>query len=205
MIQSDSYIYIVDDDEAVRDSLYEFFFAENIHVVAFASAESFLAAKPGADNSCLIVDIHMPGITGLELQAELKRQGLEMPIIVITGQGDVSKAVTALKAGAADFIEKPFDPMDLLKIVKNALLQGKDINERKTRSKNARDHLLLLSPRELEVMNLIITGHSNKAIGDKLKISDRTVENHRANVMEKTGCRNLSELISLGLQAKESR
>ena len=197
-------VFVVDDDEAVRDGLYELFSAEQIPVQAFASAEEFLGAGVTRLPGCVILDIHMPGMNGIDLQSELARQGATIPVIVITGQGDVSKAVTTLKAGAMDFIEKPFDPAALLQAVNEAFDREGRSRRLSAEQQETESRLMTLSPRERQVLDLVVGGHSNKAIGTKLGISVRTVENHRAKLMDKMGCANVSSLITMILQSKKS-
>ena len=197
-------VFVVDDDEAVRDGLCELFAAEGISARAFSSAEEFLGADVARQPGCVLLDIHMPGMTGIELQSELARQGATIPVIIVTGQGDVPKAVATLKAGAMDFIEKPVDPAALLQVVGQAF-------DREGRSRHDAEEqhetelrLATLSPREHQVLDLVVAGHSNKAIGAKLGISVRTVENHRAKLMDKMQCANVSSLITMILQSKKS-
>lgn len=198
----DSTVFVIDDDEAVRDALCELFASENIPVRAFASAEEFLASDAVGSPGCLILDLMMPGMSGVDLQAELVRRGSTIPIIIMTGQGDVPKAVTTLKAGAFDFIEKPFDPTALLKVVNQALNREGRLRRRYAEREAVESRLALLSPRERQVMDLVVAGHSNKVIGTKLGISVRTVENHRAKLMDKMRCNNVSSLITTILQIK---
>jgi FixJ family two-component response regulator len=196
-------VFVVDDDEAVRDGLCELFAAEGIPVRAFASAEEFVTAGVSDHPGCVILDIQMPGMTGIELQSELVRQGATIPIIVITGQGDVPKAVATLKAGAVDFIEKPFDPAALLQAVGQALDREGRARRLSEEQRETEVRLATLSPRERQVLDLVVAGHSNKAIGAKLGISVRTVENHRAKLMDKMECANVSSLITTILQWKK--
>ena len=192
-------VFVVDDDEAVRGGLQELLAAESLSCRSFDSAESFLAAGVENASGCLIVDIQRPGASGLELQRELKRRGALLPVIVITGQGDVGKAVAALKAGAVDFIEKPFNVDALLTAIDEALdRDGRDRRELDD-TRIARERVQLLRARAREVMELIIAGHPNKVVGGKLGISARTVENHRAKVMEKMGARSVAHLVKLHL------
>ncbi len=198
-------VFVVDDDEAVRDGLSVLLRTEGFAVKTYAAAEEFLDGVSPAMTGCLVVDIHMPGLSGLELQAELARRGVALPVIVITGQGDVPKAVTALKCGAIDFLEKPCNAEALIRVVNDALdREGRrlrtDSKLREIEQRHAQ-----LSPRECEVLELMVKGHPNKVIGTRLGISTRTVENHRARVMEKLGCASLSEVIHLALQLDPSR
>lgn len=194
-------IYIVDDDEAVRRGLAALLRAKGHAVEVFASADAFLAAMPPQPVGCAVVDIRLPRTSGLELQREMKRRGLPLPVVIITGHGDVPVAVAALKAGAVDFLEKPFDSAALLAAVDEALRQveaagvGPLVDRETLAGRVAR-----LTPREREVMALVVEGQPNKAIAHRLKIALRTVEIHRARVMEKTEARNLSELVRMALR-----
>jgi RNA polymerase sigma factor (sigma-70 family) len=196
-------VFVVDDDEAVRDGLCELFAAEGMAARAFASAEEFLAAGASDQPGCVVLDLQMPGMTGIELQSELVRRGATVPVIVITGQGDVPKAVATLKAGALDFIEKPFEPAALLQAVGQALDREGRARRLAEEQRDAEARLATLSPRERQVLDLVVAGHSNKAIGAKLGISVRTVENHRAKLMDKMQCANVSSLITTILQLKK--
>ena len=195
------YIYIVDDDEAVRTSLLELFEANGYASRIFSSAQEFLAAAPSLRPGCLFADIRMPGMDGLEMQQRLIERGLPFPFIVITGHGDVSLAVRAMKAGALDFIEKPFAADTILDKAKSGLnwLSAPRRVDELTATATAR--LKMLSPREREVLEALLIGLSNKSIAYELGISPRTVEIHRARVMEKMGVHSLSELVRMGLAA----
>jgi len=194
-----SFVTIIDDDEAMRESLATLLASEGLTTRSFDSADSFLRASGDKDGGCLVLDIHMPGMTGLELQAELQRRGAGLPVVMITGQGDVPKAVAALKAGAVDFLEKPYSVDSLLKAVREALdREGRRTRQERERG-DLRSRLDLLSRREREVMELMVMGHPNKLIASALGISARTVENHRARVMEKMECESLPALIHLTL------
>jgi len=188
-------VTIIDDDEAIRGSLGDLLRSEGLKVTAHPSAESYLAAEE--TSGCLVVDIHMPGLSGLELQAELRRRGRDVAIIVITGQGDVPKAVTALKAGAVDFLEKPYDVEHLLSSIRHALNQSERRERQGREIMRLQSRLAGLSRRERQVMDLMVLGQPNKVIAQSLGISPRTVENHRASVMDKMQCDNLSMLIHL--------
>jgi len=195
------YIYIVDDDRAVRASLSALFEANGYTCRIFSSAQEFLAAAPSLHTGCLIADIRMPGMDGLEMQQRLIERGLPFPFIVITGHGDVSLAVRAMKAGALDFIEKPFPADTILGRAKSALNCLGAARQVDGLTATATARLKLLSPREREVLEGLLTGLSNKSIAYELRISPRTVEIHRARVMEKMGVRSLSELVRMGLAA----
>ncbi|HVV65958.1 MAG TPA: response regulator FixJ [Rhizomicrobium sp.] len=198
MTTSEPVIFIVDDDESVRDSLSGLLEASGFRTEVFPSAKAFLAAGALAKTGCLIADIRMPDMDGLELQTELKRQGSALPVIVMTGHGDVPLAVRAMKAGAIDFLEKPYDAAGLLQSVRYALQSPQGAAPTPGGpSAEVRDKLQTLTPREREVLDLVVAGTLNKVIAHKLSISPRTVEIHRARVMQKMGARNLPELIRM--------
>jgi FixJ family two-component response regulator len=189
------YVAIIDDDEAIRASLCSLLSAEGLQAVSHDSAEAFLEHGLNEQIGCLVVDIQMPGMSGLDLQIILQHRGIGLPIIVITGQGDVPKAVQALKAGALDFFEKPYDINALVGAINLALDRESRRQHRDQASQDFRGRLASLSRREREVMDLMVQGHPNKRIAQILGISPRTVENHRASVMEKTDSDHLSALI----------
>ena len=192
-------VYIVDDDDAVRDSLAALLEAKAYIVRSFGSAPEFLAAAPSLPAGCLIVDIRMPEMDGLELQQRLAESALDFPMIVITGHGDVPLAVRAMKAGALDFIEKPFASEAILDSLRTA--GARVAAEQDPAKAAAASKLALLSLREREVLEGLLAGLPNKSIAYDLAISPRTVEVHRARVMDKMGARSLSELIRLALLA----
>jgi FixJ family two-component response regulator len=195
-----SLITIIDDDEAMRESLTTLLTAEGLKTRSFDSADAFLRAGGDREGGCLVLDIHMPGMTGLDLQAELRRRGAGLPVVMITGQGDVPQAVAALKAGAVDFLEKPYSVDSLLKAVREALDREGRLRRLDRERSEVESRLALLSKREREVMDLMVMGHPNKLIASTLGISARTVENHRAKVMEKMECESLPALIHLTLE-----
>jgi two-component system response regulator FixJ len=195
-------VYIVDDDEAVRESLAILLESKGYTVKSFGSALDFLAAFSSLAAGCLIVDIRMPGMDGLELQQRLIERSSGLPLIVITGHGDVSLAVQAMKAGAIDFIEKPFAADAILVSLDAAFARlATPPAERDPTVVAAAGKLGLLSPREREVLDGLLAGLPNKSIAYDLGISPRTVEIHRARVMDKMGARSLSELVRLALDA----
>lgn len=190
-------VYVVDDDEAMRDSLQWLLEAERLRVAAFASAEEFLAAfRPGLAG-CLILDVRMPGMSGLELHDRLAERRCTLPVIFVTGHGDVPMAVSAIKKGAAEFIEKPFNDRDLLEMVERCLQLDAERRRQAGEVDSMRARLAELTPREREVMDQVIAGKLNKIIADELGISIKTVEVHRARIMEKTGARSVAELVQL--------
>jgi two-component system response regulator FixJ len=194
-------VYIIDDDEAVRDSLAVQLQASGYDVESFASALSFLAAAATLPPGCVISDVQMPDMDGLELQKRLTEMNLDFPVVIVTGHGDVALAVRAMKAGAVDFIEKPFDEKSILDSV--ALAQSRFAAQRASAAAeaSARERLGTLTPREREVFDEIVRGKQNKMIAFELDISPRTVEVHRARVLEKLEARSLSELVRLALAA----
>ncbi|CAN1537808.1 TtrR Response regulator [Burkholderiaceae bacterium] len=201
--QTASTVYIVDDDEAVRDSLRWLLEANNYRVRAFPSGESFLAEYDEKRPGVLIVDVRMPGMSGLELQEQLIARKSTMPIVFITGHGDVPMAVSTIKKGAIDFLEKPFDETDLREIVGRMFEQA---NERLSQAQAQREHeamLARLTAREQQVLERIVAGRLNKQIADDLGISIKTVEAHRANIMEKLQVTTVADLMKVALSKPE--
>ncbi len=196
-------VHVVDDDAAVRDSLSFLLGSADIGVRTYASAIEFLDHADAAASGCILTDIRMPGMSGLDLVQELKKRGLMRPVIVLTGHADVALAVEAMKAGVMDFIEKPFDDEALLSAVRTALARDEDGAEREARRAQIQERFTQLSPRERDVFDAIVAGDSNKSAGLKLGISPRTVEIYRANVMEKMGARTLSDLVRMALQREQ--
>ena len=196
-------IAVIDDDEAVLDSLRLYFTRQNIETSCFAAAEDFLVAiKRGERFDCIVSDVRMPGISGLDLVRRLKDEGLAAPIVLITGHGDVDMAVTAIKVGAFDFIEKPFDEARLLASIRNAVDKGRQPEIDSAELEKLRARFETLSLRQRQVMELAAAGLSNKEIGSKLKISPKTVQNHRAWVMERIGARNIAELVRIAMKVQ---
>ena len=190
-------IHVVDDDEAMRDSMTWLLEAEGYRVACFDSAAAFLGAWRSTLRGCIVLDVRMPEMSGLELQEKLESVGSRLPIIFVTGHGDVPMAVGALQRGACDFIEKPFHNADLLARIERALALDSEIALRQQRDNAIANRLDQLTQREREVMQLVVAGKLNKQIADTLDISMKTVEAHRARVMEKMGARTLAELVTL--------
>jgi two-component system response regulator FixJ len=188
-------IYLVDDDDAVRDALGMLFSSIGLAHEAYASALDFLEHFNPDRHACLVADIRMPGLSGLELQQRLNEQRAEVPIIFITGHGDVPMAVSAMKSGAADFIQKPFRDQDLIDRIHKALDQDKGRRAKRSEEQSIRARIALLTPREAEVMERVVRGQANKVIAMDLGVSQRTVELHRARVMRKLKMRSLAELV----------
>jgi len=197
-------VYIVDDDQAVRDGLTALLTVSGFALETFDSAERFLTAIERHTPGCAILDIRMPGMNGLELQRELKRRGIAIPVIIITGHGEVPLAVAALKAGAVDFLEKPFDSDALLASIEEALRRGAVSRSSPFDRETIASRIAQLTPREREVMDLVVAGHPNKVVANRLGIAVRTVEIHRARVMDKTEARNLSELIRMAILLEQN-
>jgi FixJ family two-component response regulator len=195
--QSEELVYVVDDDEAVRDSLEMLFRSIGLPARCFKSAEEFLDSYEDSFNGCLVLDIRMPGMSGLELQEELIARHSAVSIVFISGHGDIPMAVMAVKKGALDFISKPFREQDLLDCVQRALKQSAAQQDLAAAAQHTEKNLNLLSPREREVLSLMIEGKANKVIALELEISQRTVEVHRSNVMEKMGTRSLAQLVKM--------
>lgn len=198
-----STVYIVDDDEAVRDSLRWLLEANGYRVRAYASAEAFLSEYDEQQPGVLIVDVRMPGMSGLELQEQLITRKSSMPIVFITGHGDVPMAVTTMKKGAIDFLEKPFNETDLREIVTRMFEQA---NQRLSQAQAQRNHdamLARLTAREQQVLERIVAGRLNKQIADDLGISIKTVEAHRANIMEKLQVTTVADLMKVALAKPE--
>jgi FixJ family two-component response regulator len=195
----DRTIYVVDDDDAVRNSLAALLESDGLATEVFASAQAFLDAYPAPPDGCLVVDVKMPGMSGLELQQRLAADGADLPVIVITGHGDIPMAVKALKSGAFDFIEKPFDDTAFLDSVRSALDQTARERSLRALAASASARIGRLTAREDDVMRQLVVGQPNKVIAHNLGISPRTVELHRARVMEKMRARSLSELVRMAI------
>ncbi len=197
-----STVFVVDDDDAVRDSLRWLMRSVGLSVETFSSAQSFLDGYDRSVPGCLVLDIRMPGMSGLDLQEKLAGEGVALPVIVISGHADVPMAVRALKAGAFDFIEKPFNDQLLLDCVQRAI----DVDLMQRREAADREQIVtrleLLTPRELEVLDLVVKGTPNKLISRELGVTLKTVEAHRARVMEKLQAGSAAELVRLVLSVR---
>ena len=201
---NEPFVHVIDDDEAMRDSLVFMLDAAGIESRSWESAVDFLSALPSVEHGCIVTDVRMPDMTGLELVDRLKASGHPDPVIVITGHADVPLAVEAMKAGVVDFLEKPFENQRLLSAVRTALAsaaaagEGHQDNEERRR---IRERIDSLSARERQVLDGLVAGHANKIIAFDLEISPRTVEVYRANVMTKMQARSLSELVRMVIAA----
>ena len=200
----DTQVFVIDDSEEVRDSLAVLLEASGYRARTFASALEFLGQVAPGWRGCIIADVRMPGMTGIELLKELAVRRIRLPVIVITAHADVPMAVAALKAGAVDFIEKPFRDDLLLASMRTALSRSSDAQEDAV-GEGPDARLRTLSDREREVMLLLVAGHPNKVVADRLGISTRTVEVHRAHIMEKTGAKSIADIVRLACLYESSK
>ncbi|MCC7463644.1 MAG: response regulator transcription factor [Gammaproteobacteria bacterium] len=196
-------VFIVDDDEAVRSALRMLIRSVGLQARAFGLAQEFLDAYDLDLPGCVLLDVRMPGMSGLEMQQELNSRGATIPVVFITGHGDVPMAVEAMQHGAFDFLQKPFRDQDLLDRVQRALERDLQTRTAFTARTAIRERIQSLTPRELEVMRLVTRGKANKVIGAELGVSQRTVEIHRAHVMEKMQANSLAALVRMALDAAE--
>lgn len=196
-------VHLVDDDEAIRRSVGFMLKTSGFHVRNYESGVELLKGVPNLQPGCILLDIRMPGMDGLEVQASLKEKGVTLPVIIMTGHGDVSLAVQAMKAGAIDFIEKPFEKAVLLSAIEHGVERLKQSAANHERADEAAVRLQVLTPREREVLEGLAKGLPNKTIAYDLGISPRTVEIHRANVMSKLAVRSLSEALRIAFAAQE--
>jgi two-component system response regulator FixJ len=197
-------VYVLDDDDAVLRSLERLLSSVNLEPITFDRPDAFLAAAKTFKTGCVLLDVRLPGMSGLEVQAQLHKMRNDLSVIVMTGQGDIHTAVRAMKAGAADFLEKPYSDHALLKAIEAAFAKENRV-DRNSEVEDAVRRLAILSPREREVLNGLLAGQPNKLIAYQLGISVRTVEVHRARMMERLGLRQLAKAIRLGVMAKLSR
>ena len=195
-------VYVIDDDEAVRDSMGMLLESADLAFRCFASADDFIAEHDSSHRGCLVLDIRMPGMNGIELQQKLKSIDSSLPIVFITGHGDVSMAVEAMRQGALDFLRKPVDEEAFLERIAYALDQESGDWHQKLDREQARQRIASLTEREQEVFHLVAEGVANKAIASELGISERTVEVHRSQVMKKLEARTLAQLVRIHLQSE---
>jgi len=198
MVEGHPIVFIVDDDPSIRESLRLLLSSAGYGVRTFASAKEFLKSECSTlGPACIVLDVKMPGISGLDLQAELASRDYAIPVIFITGQGDIPMSVKAMKKGAVDFLSKPFDDDQLLDSVKAALLKDEQIRSSLDEQKDLMKRLESLTPREHEILTYLITGMLNKQIAYELKISERTVKAHRKQVFDKVGVASIADLVRL--------
>ena len=197
-------VYVVDDDDGVRESLSALLESVGIETMVFATAEDSLQAVEVQRPACMLVDVRMPGIGGLELQRLLKERETEIPVVMITGHGDISMAVRAMKEGAIDFLEKPFNDQELIELVQDCQKRGLVAEQQRTRQMEARYRLDRLTDREREVMRCMVNGNSSKQIASMLELSPKTVDVHRSNIMKKVEVTSVAELVHISLDADAS-
>ena len=195
-------VYVVDDEASIRDSLAMLLRSVGLASRTFADARSFLAAYQPRPDTCLVADVRMPGMSGPELQEQLVARGATIPIIFITGYGDVATAVRTLKMGAEDFILKPFSNQLLLDRVQRAIVTDAESRRRRAETRNLEELVGRLTPREREVADMVMAGQPSKSIAAGLGVSEKTVEFHRANIMTKLGAQSLAALLRILLQAR---
>jgi two-component system response regulator FixJ len=198
---ADADVHVIDDDEAVRESIDFLLRSAGLSVQTYDSAASFLEAAPTITAGCIITDVRMPGLSGIDLLRRLQEMQIGLPVIVITGHGDVPLAVEAMKSGAIDFLEKPFDDDVLLTSVRSALNRSEESAAIESERADIRARIAALTQRERDVLDGLVAGHPNKIIAFKLEISPRTVEIYRANLMTKMKAGSLSELVRMSLVA----
>lgn len=194
-------VYVIDDDEAMRDSLNFLLDSSGFEVTLFEDAQGFLNAVPKLSFGCVVSDVRMPGIDGIELLKRMKAEHSSFPIVVMTGHGDVPLAVEAMKLGAVDFLEKPFEDERLVAMIESAIRRAEPAAKTESATQDILARIATLSPRERQVMDGLMAGLSNKLIAREYDISPRTIEVYRANVMTKMGANSLSELVRLAMRA----
>jgi FixJ family two-component response regulator len=195
-----STIFIVDDDPSVRKALERLVRASGFNVQTFASAEDFLACRPcqkPKDPACLVLDVWMPGLSGINLQQEMAKAGIHLPIVFITGHGDIPMSVRAMKNGAVDFLPKPFGEEELLSAINEALIKSARLQKEATEKAEIQSRINTLTPREYEVLRWVITGMLNKEIAIALKVTEKTIKVHRARVMQKMRASSVADLVRL--------
>ena len=197
MKDADAIVFVVDDDPSIREAIKSLVSLEGPRVETFGSAQEFLRAERPDLPGCVVLDVELPGLSGLDLQRELAAHGIKLPIIFITGYGDIPMSVRAMKAGATEFLTKPFRDQDLLDAIQQALQRDHDARDQSKENAELRKRFDALTSREREVMSLVVDGWLNKQIGFELKISEITVKIHRGRVMNKMGAQSLAELVRM--------
>jgi len=197
----DVQVFVIDDDEAVRRSICWLIESADHPAKEFSSADEFLTELPNIiGTGCIVTDVRMPGMSGVELLEELANRGRNLPVVVITAHGDVQMAVEAMRLGALDFVEKPFEEKALLEVIERALLESERRQETLSADADIRKRFEKLTPREREVLEMILAGQPNRRVAKKLEISEKTVEAHRAHIMEKVGVGSFAELVTKAVQ-----
>jgi FixJ family two-component response regulator len=202
MKEQDPIVFVIDDDRMIRDGLQSLIRSVGLRVETFASAQDFLGAKRPDAPACLVLDVRMPGLSGLDLQLKLRDDGIPIPIIFITGHGDIPMSVRAMKEGAHEFLTKPVRGQDLLDSVQKALASDRALRRERREANEIRARFESLTPREKEVLELVVAGLLNKQIADRLGMSELTVKTHRAHVMEKTQAESLAHLVRMSERLK---
>jgi len=197
-------VFVVDDDPLVRDSVADLLNSAGFAVQTFGSAAEFVQCRRPDVPACLILDVELPGLSGLDLQAELAKSGIEMPIVFLTGHGDIPMSVRAMKAGAVEFLTKPFGKQELLDAVKEALLRDGEVRKQRSESFELQQRLGTLTPRERQVLALVVTGRLNKQIAGELGTTDLTIKVHRGRVMRKMRADSLADLVRMAEKLKIS-
>jgi two-component system response regulator FixJ len=202
---ADPTVFVVDDDAAIRDALSLLISLKGLRASVFTSAEDFLAVYDTSWRGCLLTDLKMPGMNGLELQATLRERGSTLPVVVLTAHGDVSTTRTALKNGAVDFLEKPVDDDVLVDVLLNAIRIDQERHQARTEREHMTARLGRLTSREREVLALLADGLQHRDIAERLAISPRTVEVYKSRMMEKLDCRTLAEIVRIGMELRSQR
>jgi FixJ family two-component response regulator len=203
-MKQDPVVFVIDDDRMIRDGLQGLIRSVGLRVETFASAQDFLAVKRPDVPACLVLDVRMPGVSGLDLQLKLSDAGIHIPVIFITGHGDIPMSVRAMKEGAYEFLTKPVRGQDLLDAIQKAIASDRERRKEREELNEVRERFNTLTPREKEVLNLVVAGLLNKQIADQLGMSELTVKTHRAHVMEKTNAESLAHLVRMSEKIKNS-
>lgn len=201
----ESTVFVIDDDESVRKGLLRLLVSMGFQPEAYGSAEEFLEREPFGGIGCIILDVRMPGLTGIDLQEKLSAEGSSLPIIFITGHGTIPLGVTAMKRGAVDFLQKPFDEDVLLEAVQKAVANHREFRSRQWEEADARQRMGLLTPREKDVFHHVVQGKLNKQIACALAISEKTVKIHRGHIMEKLSVSSVADLVRLAERLEWNR
>jgi FixJ family two-component response regulator len=204
MKEQDPVVFVIDDDRMIREGLQSLIRSIGLRVETFASAQDFLIAKRPDVPACLVLDVRMPGVSGLDLQLKLSDAGIHIPIIFVTGHGDIPMSVRAMKEGAHEFLTKPVRGQDLLDAIQKAIASDRGSRKDRQELNEVRERFDTLTPREKEVLNLVVAGLLNKQIADQLGMSELTVKTHRAHVMEKTNAESLAHLVRMSEKLKNS-